>query len=96
MHWNLKQSEPDGLTVTERERSCDKHGTTGETEMGSVNTPKKQDYGDKTRIDMNQSYQVAYWKERFGISEEELSEAVRAPGALARKVEAYMKSKDAR
>jgi hypothetical protein len=53
-------------------------------------------YGDKTRIDMNQSYQVAYWKERFGVSEEELSEAVRAAGALARKVEAYMKSKDAR
>jgi Protein of unknown function (DUF3606) len=55
-----------------------------------------RDYGDKTRIDMNQSYQVAYWKERFGVSEEELSEAVHAAGALARKVEAYMKSKDAR
>jgi hypothetical protein len=57
---------------------------------------QQRDYGDKTRIDMNQSYQVAYWKERFGVSEEELSEAVRAAGALARKVEAYMKSKDAR
>ena len=57
---------------------------------------QQRDYGDKTRIDMNQSYQVAYWKERFGVSEEELGEAVRAAGALARKVEAYMKSKDAR
>jgi hypothetical protein len=56
----------------------------------------QRDYGDKTRIDMNQSYQVAYWKERFGVSEQELSEAVRAAGALARKVEAYMKSKNAR
>jgi uncharacterized protein DUF3606 len=45
---------------------------------------------------MSQSYQVAYWKERFGVSEEELGEAVRAAGALARKVEAYMKSKNAR
>ena len=53
------------------------------------------DYGDKTRIDMNESYQVAYWKERLGVSEEELSEAVRAVGALARRVEAHMKSKDA-
>jgi hypothetical protein len=44
---------------------------------------------------MNQSYQVAYWKERLGVSEEELSEAVRAVGALARRVEAHMKSKDA-
>ncbi len=48
--------------------------------MGSVNPPRKRDYGDKTRIDMNQSYQVAYWKERFGVSQEELSEAVRTAG----------------
>jgi hypothetical protein len=45
---------------------------------------------------MNQSYQVAYWKERFGVSEEELSEAVVAADALAREVEAYLGSKDAR
>ena len=64
--------------------------------MGSVNPPKKRDYGDKTRININQSFQVAYWKERFGVSEEELSEAVRAAGALVRKVEAYLRSKDAR
>ena len=64
--------------------------------MGSVNPPKKQDYGHKTCIDMNQSYQVAYWKQRFGVSEEELREAVHAAGALARQVEAYLKSKDVR
>jgi Protein of unknown function (DUF3606) len=64
--------------------------------MGSVNPPKKRDYADKTRIDMTQSYQVAYWKERFGVSEEELGEAVSAAGASVRKVEAYLRSKDAR
>ena len=64
--------------------------------MGSVNPSKKRDYGDKTRIDMNQAYQVAYWKERFGVSQEELSEAVQAAGALARKVEAYLKSRHER
>ena len=63
--------------------------------MGSVNDPKKRDYSDQTRIDMNQSYQVAYWKERFAVSEEELREAVRAAGALAREVEAHLKSKHA-
>ncbi len=61
--------------------------------MGSVNPPKKRDYGKKTRIDMKQSYQVAYWKERFGVSESELAEAVQAAGALARNVEDYLKSK---
>ena len=64
--------------------------------MGSVNPPKKRDYSHKTRIDLKQSYQVAYWKERFGVSEQELSEAVLAAGGLARKVEEYLRSKDAR
>ena len=63
----------------------------GETEMASAYPLKtKRDYGDKTRIDMNQSYQVAYWKERFGVTEQELGEGVRAAGALARKVETYL------
>jgi uncharacterized protein DUF3606 len=67
----------------------------GETEMGSAYPLKtKRDYGDKTRIDMNQSYQVAYWKERFGVTEQELGEAVRVAGALARKVETNLKSND--
>jgi hypothetical protein len=61
--------------------------------MGSVNPTKKRDYGKHTRIDTNQSYQVAYWKQRFGISEEELIEAVRAAGGLARNVEAYLTQK---
>ncbi len=59
--------------------------------MGSFHPPKS--YHNKTRIDLNQSYQVAYWKERFQVSEEELGEAVRAAGASARKVEAYLKAK---
>jgi uncharacterized protein DUF3606 len=61
--------------------------------MGSINPPKKRDYGKHTRIDINQSYQVAYWKQRFGISEEELIEAVRETGGLARNVEACLSQK---
>jgi len=38
--------------------------------MGSIHPPKRRDYGKHTRIDPDQSYQVAYWKQRFGISEE--------------------------
>ena len=58
--------------------------------MGSIHPTKKRDYGKHTHIDTNQSYQVAYWKQRFGISEEELIEAVRATGGLARNMEAYL------
>jgi hypothetical protein len=61
--------------------------------MGSINPPQKRDYGKNTRIDVNQSYQVAYWKQRFGISEEELIEAVRAASALARNVEVYLRDR---
>jgi Protein of unknown function (DUF3606) len=61
--------------------------------MGSINPTKKRDYGKHARIDTNQSYQVAYWKQRFGISEEELIKAVREAGGLARNVEAYLRQK---
>jgi hypothetical protein len=61
--------------------------------MAGLDPLKKQDYGKNTRIDVNQSYQLAYWKDRFGISEEELIEAVRAAGGLARNVEAYLRQK---
>jgi Protein of unknown function (DUF3606) len=61
--------------------------------MGSINPPRKRDYGRNTCIDVNQSYQLAYWKQRFGISEEELIDAVRATGGLARNVEAYLREK---
>ena len=61
--------------------------------MGSIHPPKKQDYGKNTRIDVNQSYQLAYWKDRFGVSEEELRDAVGASGPLAKNVEAYLRQK---
>ncbi len=63
--------------------------------MGSVHPPKNRDYSAKTCIDTNRSLQVAYWKHRFGVSEEELHDAVRAAGGSAMKVEAYLRSKDA-
>jgi uncharacterized protein DUF3606 len=54
--------------------------------------PKKRDYSDKTRIDMNQPYQVAYWKQRFGVSDQDLEDAVRAVGTSVKKIEDYLKS----
>jgi Protein of unknown function (DUF3606) len=63
--------------------------------MGSIHPTKNRYYSKHTRIDPNQSYQVAYWKQRFGISEEALIDAVRATGGLARNVEAYLREKRA-
>jgi uncharacterized protein DUF3606 len=61
--------------------------------MGSVNPPKNGGYGEKTRIDVNQPYQVAYWKQRFGVSDQELIAAILAVGPLAKKVESYLKGR---
>jgi len=54
--------------------------------MGSIHPVNKRGYGKHTRLDPDQPLQVAYWKQRFGISDEELIEAVRAAGGLARNV----------
>jgi Protein of unknown function (DUF3606) len=62
--------------------------------MAMGKPPKKRDYGDKTRIDMNQPYQVAYWKQRFGVSDQELEDAVHAVGTSVKKIEAYLKGKE--
>ena len=59
----------------------------------AASTLQKTEITEDTRIDVNQSYQVAYWKERFGISEEKLTEAVRAAGERARNVEAYLRDR---
>jgi Protein of unknown function (DUF3606) len=55
---------------------------------------KKRDYSEKTRIDLNQPYQVAYWKQRFGVSDQELEDAVHAVGTLVKNIEDYLKRKE--
>jgi hypothetical protein len=59
-----------------------------------VKRPKKRDYSEKTRIDLNQPYPVAYWKQRFGVSHQELEDAVLAVGTLVKSIEAYLKRKE--
>ena len=46
---------------------------------------------DRRRIDVNESYELRDWSRKFGVSPEELRDAVRAVGNEAEKVEAYLK-----
>jgi hypothetical protein len=55
--------------------------------------PSKRDYRDKTRINMKQPHEIAYWKERLGVSAQALGAAVRAVGTSVKKVEEYLKQK---
>ncbi|MEZ0219109.1 MAG: DUF3606 domain-containing protein [Tardiphaga sp.] len=55
----------------------------------------KRDYRDKTRINMNEPYEVDYWKKKFGVSGQALAGAIRATDSTSvKKVEAYLKDKD--
>jgi len=45
---------------------------------------------DSSRINMNEDYEVRYWSEKLGITKQELSEAVRRAGSMAKDVEAHL------
>ncbi|MDB5894709.1 MAG: hypothetical protein JWQ88_2240 [Rhodoferax sp.] len=46
---------------------------------------------DRTRIDVNEDYELQYWKEKFGVSAEQLKAAVEAVGTQADAVEARLR-----
>jgi len=49
---------------------------------------------DRDRISTSEDYEVRYWSEKFGVSKEELTDAVKALGSNSpEKVEAYLKGR---
>ena len=52
----------------------------------------KNDRGpdDRSRISLEEDYEVRYWAERWGITEEELAQAVKEVGNSASKVAIYL------
>jgi hypothetical protein len=48
---------------------------------------------DRKRIDVNQDYELRDWSKKFGVSPDELKEAVQAVGTQADKVEQHLKSR---
>jgi hypothetical protein len=49
------------------------------------NKTKKAD--DRRRIDVHETYELGYWSRRFGVSREQLAEAVQKAGPMAADVE---------
>lgn len=45
---------------------------------------------DANRINVNEDYEVQYWTERFGISSDELRDAVMKAGTSVTDVEQYL------
>ena len=55
---------------------------------------KKKDYRDKSRININQEHEKQYWKNRFGISGQQLRGALDATNSTSvKKIEQYLKDK---
>ena len=46
---------------------------------------------DRSRINVNEDYELAYWTKEFGVSKAKLQEAVKAVGASADKVREFLK-----
>jgi len=46
---------------------------------------------DRTRINVNEDYELRYWTAKFGCTTTELKAAVAAVGVMADKVETYLK-----
>lgn len=46
---------------------------------------------DRSRINTSEDYEVRDWAKKFGVSAEELREAVKAVGSSAKDVEAHLK-----
>jgi hypothetical protein len=53
----------------------------------------KKKRADRSKIDINQAYELQYWKEMFGVSAQQLAEAVGEVGPTVKKVAAYLKDK---
>jgi hypothetical protein len=48
---------------------------------------------DRVRVNVNESYELTYWSEKFGVTHDQLKAAVKAAGVMATDVEAYLKKK---
>ena len=49
---------------------------------------------DRARIDVNQDYELRDWSKKFGVSPEQLKEAIQAVGDQAERVEEFLKGRE--
>ena len=50
----------------------------------------KRGGADRSRINMNQPHEVAYWTKALGVSEEQLKQAVKSVGSGAEEVRRHL------
>lgn len=45
---------------------------------------------DQTRININESYELDYWSNKFGVSKDKLKATIQIVGASVKEVEKYL------
>ena len=48
---------------------------------------------DRSRINMNEDYEVRDWSQKFGVTPDQLKAAVKAVGPMADAVERYLRAR---
>lgn len=46
---------------------------------------------DRSRVNVNEPHEIAWWTQKFGVSEQQLREAVKKAGVSAKDVETLLK-----
>jgi hypothetical protein len=67
-----------------------KPGEVFEREFIMPDDTTSRGYRESLRIDINEKWELAYWSEKFDVTAEELMQAVREVGVLARDVERHL------
>jgi hypothetical protein len=65
---------------------------TMETEM--ADNLQQRGGRDRQRIDVNEDYELRDWSKKFGVTKEQLKEAVKAVGNESDKVEQFLKGRE--
>ena len=54
---------------------------------------QKRDGSDRQRINVNEDYELRDWSKKFGVSPDQLKEAVQAVGTQADRVQEFLKGR---
>ena len=52
--------------------------------------PRETKQGDDSRIDVEQDHEVRYWSAKFGVSRDEIRQAVEAAGPMVKDVQRHL------
>lgn len=80
------------LSTDVRQRaSAPRWDTVNSTSTAMADDRTKANGPDRNRIDVNEEYELRDWSKKFGVSPEQIKEAVRAVGDRADDVEMHLK-----